>query len=146
MLVDATGERIAPVLDIGGDIRTVRIALEVDGKLAVVSAHPTWFEGTTARVYYQTSDCSGPGFIEAQDSAPLFAPSVVVGANGSPQVLFIADVTSLIQQITALGVRSLHIDVCEADARVISPAYSAMGAVDLNTIGQRPFRVIRSPQ
>jgi hypothetical protein len=143
--VDANGALIAPVVVVENDAQTARIALDVAGRLAIVLAHRTAFEGVTdLEVYYATTDCSDQGFIRS-DPIGLVPRAVVVGAQGSPQTLYVADENSAPQAFTVQGRRSSKFNGCDSSSQFDSDnLYPAIGGLDLSAIGQRPFRLIKS--
>ena len=137
-----------PYLTSGLNARTVRI-----GRTGAWHAHHRLSPYNVVRGQHATGllpdeRLFASGSIESPELPSAFAASAVVGAESSPQVLFVADVTSPRQEITVPGVRSLHIDVCEAMAnpRVVGSLHPTSGSLDLDTIGQRPFQLIKSQQ
>jgi hypothetical protein len=143
-LVDAVGTPVAPVVDVNGDqTHKVLVALAVAGRLANVWAHATHFEGTTAAVaYYQTATCDGQAFIRSAPPVSLFPRTVVIDIFNT-QILAVPDDTAAPTTITVLSeISNLG---CQATAAYqLDNVYPAVGILDLGTVGQRPFRVIRS--
>jgi hypothetical protein len=143
-LVDAVGNPIAPVVGVdGGQAHKVLVAFPVAGRLANVWAHATHFEGTTAPVAYsQTADCTGQAFLRSAPPVALF-PRTVVITFGNTQILAAPDDTG------APAVMTVQSEVsnsgCQAkDPYLLGDVYPVIGSLDLGTIGQPPFRVIRS--
>jgi hypothetical protein len=142
-LVDAVGTPIAPVVGATGETHRVLVSLTVAARLANVWAHATFFEGTTAPVaYYTGPNCTGSAYIRSEPPASVFPPTVVINFNNT-QILAVPDNTvapvslTIESQITNSG--------CQATpGSAVTDLYPILDTLDLATIGQGPFRVVRS--
>ncbi len=75
----------------------------------------------------------------------IWPRAVVVGTPTSSQMLYVADTSAPVTTLTVRGSRSLLFlfDGCQAVAnpRVADVVQPAIGGANLDTLGQRPFRV-----
>jgi hypothetical protein len=144
-LVDAVGTPIAPVVGVTGETQRVLVSLAVAGRLANVWAHATFFEGTTAPVaYYTEPNCpvTGSAYIRSEPPGSVFPPTVVININNT-QILAVPDNTVAPVNLTIQS--EITNGGCQATSGdTVTHLYPIIGTLDLGTIGQSPFRVVRS--
>ena len=148
-LVDANGGFVAPVTDtfLSSNPSQVRVALTVGGVLAIAAVgRDLWFGNYGGNVLFQSTDCSGPAYIEVLAELAVYPPTVVVNNVPGAQVLYVADNTAapLTGQTYQSELNPFQSN-CIAVATVRSFALPVVSTLDTSTLGPPPYRVVRTP-
>ncbi|MCC7179917.1 MAG: collagen-like protein [Acidobacteria bacterium] len=149
-LLNANGGVIGPVVDVSNDVvaRSVRVALDVGGYLALVDVRPDLWMGNTQtlEVLFAANDCTGAAYIAAGDSGGAMVPlTVAAGSVPGSQVLYVADNTVATQSLPIASKMTNSTPSCfvYTSPDTTSNLLPVVATLDLATLGPGPFRVVR---
>ena len=145
-VVDANGHIVGPVIDADLYTSIANVLVGVGGVPIVLAVNgTTWIGNVNSPVYFQSTDCTGTGYVQRGAEERLYRVAAAVGAPGD-QVIYVADANASNTTIQAQSARQMSNPVCAVVGPYqVSEVVPATVSAPASGLGPAPFRVIPTP-